>query len=154
MLYISRRVDFCASHRLFNPTLSDEENARIYGCCTNPNGHGHNYTVEVIVKGQPDPMTGMIMDLKELKDLIKAEIVDRVDHKHLNVDVEFLEGVIPTTENLALAFWQILETRLPEGVRLHEIKVWETENNMAFYRGEPAELVRHHAAAGAGTARG
>ncbi|HIE80842.1 MAG TPA: 6-carboxytetrahydropterin synthase, partial [Nitrospinaceae bacterium] len=102
MIYITRRLEFCASHRLFNPAFSDEKNAATFGLCNNPNGHGHNYVLEVTVKGEVDPETGMVLDLKTLKKLINEEIVDKVDHKNLNVDVEFLKNVIPTAENIAI----------------------------------------------------
>lgn len=141
MVYLTRRVGFCASHRLFNPHLSDMENEAIYGRCSNPNGHGHNYTLEVTVCGTPDPRTGMVIDLKELKRIIVEEIVERVDHKHLNLDVDFLRGVIPTSENLVIAFWQLLEKRLKGNCRLHEIRLWETANNIVSYRGEGQKLV-------------
>ena len=149
MLYITRKVEFCASHRLFNPNFSDDKNAQIYGRCSNLHGHGHNYTMEVTIKGRPDPDTGMIIDLKDLKKLIGEAIVDKVDHKNLNVDVDFLDGVIPTTENLVVAFWQILASALPANCQLHEVRLWETENNVAFYRGEGAEIVRHKTPAAA-----
>src|SRR5262245_6506509 len=99
MVSITRRVEFCASHRLFNPKFSDEKNDALYGRCNNPNGHGHNYVLEVTVAGEVDPETGMVMDLKELKKVLDREIIDRVDHKNLNMDVDFLKGVIPTAEN-------------------------------------------------------
>lgn len=145
MLYITRRAEFCSSHRLFNPHFSDEKNERIYGRCSNPNGHGHSYAMEVTICGTPDPDTGMIMDLKDLKALIEREIVGKVDHKNLNLDVDFLAGVIPTTENLVVSFWEILGKNLPPNCRLQEVRLWETENNIAFYRGEGATIVRHFA---------
>lgn len=143
MVYISRRAEFCASHRLHNPTLSDEENCRIYGLCNNPHGHGHNYQVEVTVRGSVDPMTGMVMDLKVLKDLMDEAIIDKMDHRHLNLDVEHMRGVIPTAENIAVALWEMMASRLPGNCELYEVRVWENERNVAFYRGEGAELVRH-----------
>ena len=94
MIYITRRLEFCASHRLYNPEFSDEKNERIFGLCNNPNGHGHNYVLEVTVKGEVDPQTGMVLDLKALKKLINEEIINKVDHKNLNVDVDFLKEVI------------------------------------------------------------
>jgi 6-pyruvoyltetrahydropterin/6-carboxytetrahydropterin synthase len=146
MLYITRKVEFCASHRLCNPAFTDEENFATYGQCASVNGHGHNYTLEVTIKGQPSPETGMIMDLKDLKKLIEREIMERVDHKNLNVDVPFLEGVIPTTENLCICFWDLLAPHLPRGCESHELRLWETDNNLAFYRGEGATVTRHLAA--------
>ena len=135
MVYLTRREQFCASHRLFNPKFSEQENLEIYGKCAYPNGHGHNYELEVTVVGEPEKDTGMIIDLKKLADLIDAEIINKVDHKHLNFDVDFLEGIIPTAENIAIVFWRILCPKITTG-RLFSIKVYETPNNFAEYRGE------------------
>jgi 6-pyruvoyltetrahydropterin/6-carboxytetrahydropterin synthase len=135
VVYLTRREHFCSSHRLFNPEYSEEMNLEIYGKCAWPNGHGHNYELEVTVSGEPDPGTGMIMDLKKLADIMDAEIVDKVDHKHLNHDVPFLKDVIPTAENLAIVFWNILEKKISAGV-LYAVRVYETPNNFAEYRGE------------------
>ena len=134
MVYLTRKEHFCASHRLYNPKFSEKENLEIYGKCAYPNGHGHNYELEVTVIGDPDKETGMIMDLKKLADLIDAEIVEKVDHKHLNHDVDFLKGVIPTAENLAIFFWRILCPKISAG-RLYSVKVYETPDNFAEYRG-------------------
>lgn len=136
MIYISRKVEFSASHRLYNPSFSDEKNEALYGKCNNVNGHGHNYVLEVIVRGEVDPDTGMVMDLKALKALLEEEIIEKVDHKHLNMDVDFMAGVIPTAENIVASFWKLLQGKLPSNCRLHELKLWESDNNMAFYRGE------------------
>lgn len=130
MLSITRRMHFAASHRLHNPELSDEENARTYGLCNNPNGHGHNYVLDVTVAGEPDPKTGMIMDLAKLKEFLHAEVISKVDHKHLNVDVDFLRGAIPTAEVIVTRIWDLIERKLPTG-RLVEVKLYETENNVA-----------------------
>jgi len=143
MVYLRRKVEFCASHRLYNAALSDEENEAIYGRCANPSGHGHNYTLEVTVRGRMNPRTGMVMDLKLLKKIVVEEIVDRVDHRNLNTDVDFLRDVIPTSENLVVCFWQLLEKRISETCELYEVRLWETENNVVFYRGEKEEVVRH-----------
>lgn len=140
MIYITRKVEFCASHRLYNPTFSDEKNARVFGLCNNPNGHGHNYTMEVTVKGDVDPETGMVLDLKFLKKLVTEEIIDKVDHKNLNVDVDFLQGIIPTAENLAIKFWEVLEAKLGDGL-LHEIRLYESPRNFVTYRGKVRERV-------------
>ncbi len=115
MMYLTRREHFCASHRLFNPKFSDEKNLEIYGKCAYPNGHGHNYELVVTVAGEPDPETGMIMDLKRLSEIVNREVVDKVDHRHLNIDVDFLKNVVPTAENLAVAFWRILSPRIKPG---------------------------------------
>jgi 6-pyruvoyltetrahydropterin/6-carboxytetrahydropterin synthase len=135
MIYLTRREHFCSSHRLFNPLFTDAQNLEIYGKCAYPNGHGHNYEIEVTLVGTPDPQTGMIMDLKKLSDIMEREILEKVDHRHLNVDVDFLKGIIPTAENLAVVFWQILEPRITAG-KLYSVRVYETPNNYAEYRGE------------------
>lgn len=133
-IYVTRRARFSAAHRLYNPNFSDERNREVYGLCCNPNGHGHDYRLEVTLKGEPDPETGMIVDLKWLKRVIDERVVQLLDHKHLNLDVPFLEGVIPTVENLARAIWDILEASLP-GRTLFSVKLLETENNWAVYFG-------------------
>jgi 6-pyruvoyltetrahydropterin/6-carboxytetrahydropterin synthase len=135
MVYVTRKAYFCAAHRLFNPEWSDAENNRIFGKCNNPNGHGHNYTVEVTVAGVVPKESGMVIDLKVLADIMENEIVDRVDHKHLNHDVDFMRGIIPTAENIAIAFWKILLPKITSG-RLHAIRLCESENNIVEYRGE------------------
>jgi len=134
MIYITRRLEFCASHRLFNPKFSDRENEETFGLCNNPNGHGHNYVLEVTVKGDIDPDTGMVLDLKTLKKLIHREIVDKVDHKNFNMDVDFMKDVIPTAENIAIKFWELLESKIDNGT-LHELKLYESERNYVVYRG-------------------
>ncbi len=131
---ITRQVEFSAAHRLHNPVFSEEENRRIYGICNNPNGHGHNYTLEVTVAGEPDPATGMIIDLKQLREILDEVLISRVDHKNLNLDVPFLRGCVPTVEVLAVRFWEELEGRLP-GCRLSEVALYESRTNFARYRG-------------------
>ncbi len=135
MVYLTRRASFSAAHRLWSKDLTEEENIALYDKCANPNGHGHNYVLEVTVRGTPDAHTGMVLNLTELKDAMNEQVVKWVDHKHLNHDVPWLEGRIPTTEVLAIAFWERLEHALPTGL-LYEVKVYETENNIASYRGE------------------
>ncbi|MDL1892532.1 6-carboxytetrahydropterin synthase [Sphingobacteriales bacterium CHB3] len=135
MVYITRKEHFSASHRLYNPDWSDDKNWEVYGKCNNPNGHGHNYEIEVTVAGNPPKETGMVIDLKKLSDIITKEIIDVVDHKHLNCDVDFMTGVIPTAENMAVEFWKILETKITGG-RLYSIKLYESPNNFVEYRGE------------------
>ncbi len=135
MVYVTRKAQFSASHRLHNPAWPNEKNQRMFGKCNNPNGHGHNYEIEVTVKGTPPADTGMVIDLKKLADIIDEEIVERVDHKHLNIDVDFLSGVIPTAENIAIAFWNILKPKIQEGT-LHSIRLYESANNFVEYRGE------------------
>ncbi len=135
MVYITRKENFSASHRLHNPSWPDDKNWEIYGKCNNPNGHGHNYDLEVTVAGVPPEETGMVIDLKKLSNIINQEIIDRVDHKHLNHDVDFLKGIIPTAENMAVAFWKILEKALPAG-KLYSVRLFESNNNFVEYRGE------------------
>jgi 6-pyruvoyltetrahydropterin/6-carboxytetrahydropterin synthase len=135
MIYVSRRETFSASHRLHNPLLSDEENIKIFGKCNSPNGHGHNYILEVVIAGDINPLTGYLIDLKALKDIIKENIIEKVDHKNLNYDVDFLKGIITTTENLAVVFWKLMENKIPGG-RLYAVRIAETENNFFEYKGE------------------
>ena len=138
MIFITRKIEFSAGHRLFNPNFSDEQNKATFGLCNNPNGHGHNYVLEVTLSGEVCNDTGMVFDLKELKKLIQREIIDKVDHKNLNVDVDYLKSIIPTAENLAIKFWEILEPKITKG-RLHEIKLYESERNYVVYRGSVCE---------------
>lgn len=133
--YVTRRVHFNAAHRLHNPAKSDDWNRATFGKCNLPNWHGHNYVLEVTVSGTPDPETGYVIDLAILKRVLEEKIVDVCDHRNLNLDVPFLKGVIPSTENLAVKFWQQLEHEIPRGT-LYAVKVFETERNMAEYRGE------------------
>ena len=135
MIFITRKIEFSAGHRLFNPDFSDEKNEATFGLCNNPNGHGHNYVLEVTLSGEVCDDTGMVFDLKELKKLTQREIIDKVDHKNLNVDVDYLKGIIPTAENLAIKFWEILEPKITKG-RLYEIKLYESERNYVVYRGD------------------
>ena len=135
MVYLTRRVSFSASHRLWSNQLTDAENYAIYEKCANPNGHGHNYVLEVTVQGILDPRTGMVLNLTDLKHAMNEQVVKWVDHKHLNYDVSWLEGFIPTTEILVVKFWKRLADSLPTGM-LYEVKLHETENNVASYRGE------------------
>jgi 6-pyruvoyltetrahydropterin/6-carboxytetrahydropterin synthase len=134
MLYVTRREVFSASHRLHNHELSDQENEEIFGKCNNKNGHGHNYTLEVVVAGEVDPKTGYVVDLKELKTIIIDRVIRKVDHKHLNDDTDFLQGINPTTENLAIGIWNQLVDAIPSG-KLYSVKLYETENNYIEYRG-------------------
>lgn len=133
--YLTRRATFSASHRLHSPALSEAENQAVFGKCNNPNGHGHNYTLEVTVRGAVDPKTGMVMNLTDLKKAMDTQVIDLVDHKHLNLDVPLFAEIVPTAENMAVVFWKLLEKSLPAGL-LYEVRLHETENNMAVYRGE------------------
>jgi len=131
---VTRRVRFNAAHRVHNPQLSDEENSRLFGKCNNPNWHGHNYTLDVSVEGDIDPKTGYVCDLSALKKIVEHEIVDIVDHKNFNLDVPFMKGVIPTSENIVTAFWNILAPQVKPG-KLARLVLWETENNYVEYTG-------------------
>ncbi|MFA5805935.1 MAG: 6-carboxytetrahydropterin synthase [Melioribacteraceae bacterium] len=135
MIYVTRREVFSASHRLFNPDFSNEENDRLFGKCNNLNGHGHNYILEVIVVGEVDFQTGYVIDLKVLKEIIKKNVISKIDHKNLNLDVDFLKGQIPTAENIAIGIWNQLFDKLPTG-KLYSIKLYETENNYVEYKGK------------------
>ncbi len=132
---VTRRVHFCAGHRLYNPAFGDDRNRTIYGSCSNPNGHGHNYDLEVTVEGEIDPDVGYVMDLRFLKELLQSAVLGDLDHANLNVDVPWLEGVVPTTENLTVAIWNRLADQL-SGARLVSVRLWETERNSVEYRGE------------------
>ncbi len=134
-VFVYRRAHFSASHRLFDPKFSNEKNLEVFGKCSNPNGHGHNYYIEVCVAGSPDPKTGYVIDLKKVKRILEEYFLKYVDHKNLNVDVPFMQGINPTTENIAIACWKQIEPYITEG-KLYSIRVYETENNFVEYRGE------------------
>lgn len=131
---VTRLVRFNAAHRVYNPSWSDERNQATFGKCNNPNWHGHNYTLEITVEGQVDPETGYVMDLGEVKRIAQDELVRHVDHRNLNLDVPFMQGTIPTTENLVLACWRVLAPKLAPA-RLVRLKLWETENHYVEYDG-------------------
>ena len=135
---VTRRVHFCAAHRLYRTEWSDEQNREVFGRCSNPNWHGHNYTLDVTVEGPVNPETGFVMDLKALKEVMGARVVSQVDHHNLNLDVDWLEGVMPSTENFVVAIWDRMAGALPEGVRLHKVVLQETPNNSAEYTGREA----------------
>jgi len=134
MIYVTRREVFSASHRLHNENLSTEENKALYGKCNNDYGHGHNYVLEVVVAGEIDPTSGYLLDMKQLKSIIIECVIKKIDHRHMNYDVEFMKGIVPTTENLAVAIWTQLVDQIPNG-KLHSIKLYETENNYVKYKG-------------------
>ena len=137
MVYIQRREVFSAAHRLYNDALSPEENQELFGKCSWDYGHGHNFEVWVTVKGPVNPKTGFVMNLVDLKTIMMHEIIDHVDHRNLNEDVPFLQGVLPSTENLAIAFWARLAPAIAaKGAQLHGIRIVETENNFVEYYGE------------------
>jgi 6-pyruvoyltetrahydropterin/6-carboxytetrahydropterin synthase len=130
MVHITRKIEFSASHLYHNPDFSAEENRRVFGKCNNPHGHGHNYTLEVTVAGEPDPITGMVLDLKELKDILEREVMQRMDHRHLNYEVPELTGQIPTTENIARVIWQLLDPKITQG-KLHRVRLYESPDLFA-----------------------
>ena len=134
---VTRRVHFSAAHRLHNPRLSDDENRRIFGMCNSPNWHGHNYELDVTVEGEVNPEIGYVIDLRELKEISEGVIGD-LDHRNLNLDVAWLEGVIPSTENLVVALWDRLAPRIPRG-RLVRLVLWETPRNYVEYTGPEIE---------------
>lgn len=139
MIYLSRNVHFCAAHKLYNSKWSEEKNKEIFGLCSNENWHGHNFEMTVTVKGSPDPDTGFVMNFKQLNQIIKKEILEKVDHRNINLDVDFMRGKMPTCEILAVEFWKILEPAIKKDspkVQLHSIKLYETVNNYAEYMGE------------------
>jgi len=138
MVYLTRKIEFSASHRYHNPAFSAEENRRVFGKCNNPHGHGHNYTLEVTVAGEPDPRTGMVLDLKELKEILEREVMQRMDHRFLNYEVVELENQVPTCENVARLIWNLLEPKIPQG-RLHRVRLYESADLFAdcYRNGSP-----------------
>ena len=130
MIRVTRKIEFSAAHVYNNPKFSPEENRRIFGKCNNPHGHGHNYVLEVTIAGKPDPDTGMVLDLKLLKEILQREIVDRLDHRHLNLEVPELAGKIPTTENVAALIWNLLDPVIGEAclhrAQLDRVRLYET----------------------------
>lgn len=135
MTYLTRRYRFSASHRLFSPAFTDEENDRLYGKCNNPGGHGHNYKLEVTVGGEPDAQTGMVLNLVDLDGVVQQEILDRFDHVYLNADEECFGAKVPTTENLCVEVFNRLDGRFP-GAALKRVRIEETGKNSFEYRGE------------------
>jgi 6-pyruvoyltetrahydropterin/6-carboxytetrahydropterin synthase len=133
---VTRRVHFCAAHRLGREDWSAEENRRVFGDCSNPNWHGHNYELDVTVAGEIDGRTGFVYDLKELRDAVERFVITDVDHRNLNLDVAWLHGTNPTTENLVVAIWQRLKGAFPAGVELVRLVLWETPRNYVEYAGE------------------
>ena len=135
--YLTRRERFSSAHRLFNPEVPDDKNYELYGNCSHPNWHGHNYELYVTVKGEVDPKIGYVVNLKSLSSIIKELVIAKVDHKNLNIDVDFLQGVIPSTENIAISIWNILSEPISKlGAQIHSVKIQKTENNFVEYFGE------------------
>lgn len=131
---ITRRLHFNAAHRVYDPALSDEENLELFGPCSNPHYHGHNYELDVSVEGEIDPKTGYVMDLARLKAIVEHEVLRHLDHRNLNVEVPFLSGVNPTAEQIAVACWNVLAPHLAPA-RLHRVRLWETPRNFVDYYG-------------------
>jgi 6-pyruvoyltetrahydropterin/6-carboxytetrahydropterin synthase len=137
MIYLTRRERFCAAHRMFRKEWSDEHNLKVFGKCSNPNWHGHNYILWVTIKGEQSEELGFIMNINSLKQIILETIINKIDHKNLNLEVDFMKGKIATTENLAIAIWNELNPVIEkEGASLYCVKIEETENNSIEYYGE------------------
>ena len=136
MVYLTRQEHFNAAHKLYNPNWSNEQNNAVFGVCANENWHGHNYDLYVTVKGNPDPETGFVYDVKKLSQLIKSQAVDKLDHKNLNLDVDFMAGKLCSTENLAIAIWEQLAPHLPSSVEFHCIKLYEPPRIYVEYFGK------------------
>ena len=136
MIYLTRRERFNAAHKLSNPDWDQEKNEKVFGKCSNPNWHGHNYELFVTVKGEVNPQTGWVIDLKDLSKLLKREVIDPLDHKNINLDVPFMKGKWASTEVLCIEIWNLIEAKVKDmGAALHCIKIIETENNYAEYYG-------------------
>ena len=136
MVYLTRLEHFNAAHKLFNPNWSKEKNEEVFGICANENWHGHNFELFVTIKGVANSDTGFLFDVKKLSKLMKEYVVDKLDHKNLNVDVDFMRGKMCSTENLAIEIWKQLEPHLPQGVQLHCVKLYETPRIYVEYFGE------------------
>jgi 6-pyruvoyltetrahydropterin/6-carboxytetrahydropterin synthase len=140
MIFVSRKEHFNAAHKLYNPAWTREKNQEVFGACANDNWHGHNFELIVTVKGKPDPDTGFVVDLKQLSTLIRDEVTEKLDHKNLNLDVEFLKDKLPSCENIAIEIWRILAPRVAGITKygaLHCIRLYETPRNFVDYFGEP-----------------
>ncbi len=136
IIHITRRERFNAAHKLYKEEWSQEKNSSVFGKCSNPNWHGHNYELFVTVKGEIDPVTGFVMDLKILRDIINTKVINKLDHKNINIDVDFMQGKMASTEVLALEIWNQLESEVTtHGAKLHSVKLYETENNFVEYFG-------------------
>lgn len=137
-MLITRRIEFSSSHRCALPDVTAEENRRWYGEAANPHGHGHNYVLEVSIEGKPDPVTGMIVDLKEVKEILNRHVVEPMDHRHLNYEVPPFDRVVPTAENIAIEIWKRLAPEFADGKRgrLHQVRLYETEDLYVEYQGQ------------------
>lgn len=139
MLYVSRKEHFNAAHKLYNPKWTPERNVEVFGPCANENWHGHNFDLIITVKGTPDPLTGFVVDLKKLSTLIREDVIDKLDHKNLNLDVDFMKDKLASCENLVVEIWKILEHKIPtitKHGKLHRIRLYETPRNYVEYFGE------------------
>lgn len=139
MVYVSRKEHFNAAHKLYNPDWSKEKNVEVFGPCANENWHGHNFELIVTIKGKPDPETGFVVDLKKLSTLLKDEVTEKLDHKNLNIDVDFMKGKLASCEVLIVEIWRIIDAKLPSITRfgkLHGIRLYETPRNYVEYFGE------------------
>ncbi len=137
-MLLTRKAEFCASHVCSSPRLSEAENRALFGAAANPNGHGHNYVLEVTIEGETNPVTGMVFDLRELKEVIQNEIVEPMDHRFLNREVPPFDRVVPTTENIAIEIWRRLQPRIDRaGVNLRNVRLYETADLYVDYGGEP-----------------
>src|SRR5579875_1399113 len=137
MVLLTRKAEFSAAHFYFNPAWSEEENERVFGKCANRQGHGHNYTLEVTVAGEPDPVSGFVVDLKQLKDILEREVLSVYDHRHLNYEAPEFAAAVPTTENIAIAIWRRLAGKIPNA-KLHRVRVYEMPGPFADFYGEEA----------------
>jgi 6-pyruvoyltetrahydropterin/6-carboxytetrahydropterin synthase len=135
MVTVTRRLRFNAAHRVHNAALSDEENTRLFGKCNNRNWHGHNYVLEVSLRGPIDSVTGYVIDLGRVRDIVEREVIEKTDHRNLNLEVDYLSGINPTSENIVVAMWRVLEPSL-RPAQLQRLRLWETENNYVEYDGE------------------
>ncbi len=137
IVYVTRRERFNAAHQMYNPAWSPEKNEEVFGKCSNKNWHGHNYELFVTVKGSPQPETGYCVDLKDVSTIIKDHVIEKIDHRNINLDVDFMRGKLASTENLTLAIWEVLESKIKDlGAQLHCVKIYESENNFVEYFGE------------------
>lgn len=136
MVYVTRKVHFNAAHKMYNPAWGKEKNQNVFGPCSNENWHGHNYELEVTVCGNPHPDTGYVVDLRWLNQLIEEKVLSKVDHRNLNLDVDFMQGIIPSAENLAIAIWKELAPHILPPAFLYSIRIFETPRNFVEYRGE------------------
>jgi len=137
MILLTRKAEFSAAHFYFNPAWSEDENERVFGRCANRQGHGHNYTLEVTVAGEPDPVSGFVVDLKQLKDILESEVISVYDHRHLNFEVPEFASTVPTTENIAVAIWRRLDGKIPNA-KLHRVRIYEMADLFADFYGEGA----------------